>query len=184
MSMMTILLLIILMLLVFILAMMFTVLPKRQHAEIEKAVSALRREMAEYRGDSMRLMQAIRNEVEEAVQESLDREVADFMRGRGRSAVPSACSDTPVSPACEGKSDGLVKEGKTNVQGQGGTVRCSRQLSLFEQTGPVAPVSSAEKEKMDKKPDVSESEEMERIHVIIDDDIPDIDDIPDLEDIK
>ncbi|WP_287371824.1 hypothetical protein [Prosthecochloris sp.] len=181
MSMMTILLLIILMLLVFILAMMFTVLPRRQHAEIEKAVSALRREMAEYRGDSMRLMQAIRNEVEDAVQESLDREVADFMRSRGRSAVPPPCSEVPV---CEGKSAGSVKEGKKNAQGQGGTAKYSTQLSLFEQTGPVASVSSAEKEKVDKMPDEPESEEMERIQVIIDDDIPDIDDIPDLEDIK
>ena len=181
MSMMTYLLLIILMLLVFILAMMFTVLPRRQRAEIEKAISALRREMAEYRGDSMRLMQVIRNEVEDAVQESLDREMADYMRGRGRSAIPPSCSEVPV---CEGKTDGSFEEGKKNVQGKDGKAKYSTQLSLFEQTVPVEPVSSSEKEIMDKKPDEPESEEMERIQVIIDDDIPDIDDIPDLEDIK
>ena len=88
MSMTTVLLLIILILLVAVLVLMFTVWPARQRVEIEKAVSGLRREMAEHQGNSVRLIQTIRNDVEDAVQESLEREMGDFMRSGAHAPAP------------------------------------------------------------------------------------------------
>lgn len=186
MPMTTVLLLIVLVLLVANIVMMFTVWPRRQRAEIEKAVSALRREMAEHRGDSIRLMQAIRNEVEDAVQEVLEHEMADYFR-RGASGQTSFQRTAATS------ADSVSAEGGKTSQREGDTATpdkesAAQQMSLFQQQvearRPALSESSEEPEEQvgDKKQ--ADAEPMEKVQAVLHDDIPDIDDLPDMEDVK
>ncbi len=186
MSMMTVLLLIIIILLVAAIILMFTVWPRRQRAEIEKAVSALRREMAEHRGDSIRLMQAIRNEVEDAVQEVLEHEMTDYFR-RGASGQTSF-QRTAVTSA-----DSVSEEGRRMSQREGDTATpgkesAAQQMSLFQQQAEARrsalPESPEEPEEQVTDKKKADSEPMEKVQAVLHDDIPDIDDLPDMEDVK
>lgn len=181
MSMTIVLLLIILILLVVIVVLMFTVWPRRQRTGIEKAFSALRREMAEQRGDSIRLMQAIRNEVEDAVRETLDREMTTFVRSSGH---PQTSLQRPDAGAPESSLESTMEGLGANIGDTGDAFSYSEQLSLFEQPKPVSPTSSVRDEETGTEPQEPNTEEMEKIHIIIEDDIPDVDDMPDLDDTK
>ena len=184
MPMMTFLLLIILVLLIAVIIMMFTVWPRRQRAEMEKAVSALRREMAEHRGDSIRLMQAIRNEVEDTVKESLEHEMTDFF-GRG---VSKASFHRPVNTAAQqGSKEEIGNNLEENIAATVGPENSAEQMSLFQeqakskQQRPSETPEKLEPETVTKETNI---EPMERVQAVLHDDIPDIDDIPDLDDVK
>lgn len=186
MSMMTFLLLIIMILLAAVIILMFTVWPRRQRAEIEKAVSALRREMAEHRGDSIRLMQAIRNEVEDTVQEVLEHEMTDYFR-RGTPA------QTSFQRAATTSADTVSAEGERMTQREGDTVapakeNVAQQMSLFQQRveSKRPAFSESPEEHKEQVPDTkqADAEPMEKVQAVLHDDIPDIDDLPDIEDVK
>ena len=173
----TILLIIILVLLVAILVMMFAVIPARQRAEIEKAVSALRREMAEHRGDSIRLIQTVRNEVEDAVQESLEREMTSFQR-----FIIASAEAAPKEGAAGNSEENIAAATEAENQAQ--------QMSLFQQkagSGQQVPSEASEEPEPDEPEDdaeESEAEPMERVQADLHDDIPDVDDLPDIEECK
>ena len=194
MSMTTVLLLIILILLVAVLVLMFTVWPARQRAEIEKAVSGLRREMAEHQGNSVRLIQTIRNDVEDAVQESLEREMGDFMRSGAHAPAPlrrsvvmqsSAGQDEVSSGFSANASDTAVTAWAWVSLEEAEAQRQSRQLSLF-MSQPASPVSSASPHPVSEVSVpvsvVTSAEEMEKVHAVLHDDIPDMCDLPDIDD--
>ena len=171
MSITIVLLVVILLLLAVIIAMMVTGWPGRQRAEIEKTVSVLRREMAEHRGDSIRLMQSIRTEVEDAVQEALDREMT-FQR-------------SITVPAGPGSKEGAAGNSKENGAVSANTEKPVRQMSLFQQQAePRQPVSSETPEEPEPDAKEADAEPMEKVQAVLHDDIPDIEDIQDLEDIK
>lgn len=194
MSMTTVLLLIILILLFAVLVLMFTVWPARQRAEIEKAVSGLRREMAEHQGNSVRLIQTIRNDVEDAVQESLEREMGDFMRSGAHAPAPlrrsvvtqSSAGQDEVSSGFSANASDTPLSGRAGVSREAVEVqRQSLQLSLFMPQPPL-PASSASPHPV---PEVSvpvsvvtSAEEMEKVHAVLHDDIPDMGDLPDIDD--
>ncbi|MCG8342584.1 MAG: hypothetical protein MI684_07090 [Chlorobiales bacterium] len=184
MSMMTILLLIILIVLVVIVVLMFTVWPRRQSAEIEKAVSALRREMAEHRGDSIRLVQAIRNEVEDAVLETLQHEITDlFRRGAGQTSFQRPI-DASADPASKKRT---TENSAQRIEVSMSAEKPARQMSLFQEQTKSKQLASSETPE-ESKPDGdtkdADTEPMERVQAVLHDDIPDIDDLPDLEDSK
>ncbi|RNA65044.1 hypothetical protein CR163_007275 [Prosthecochloris sp. ZM_2] len=167
----TFLLVIILLLLIAIIVMIVTGWPGRERAGIEQAVSELRREMAEYRGDSIRLMQAIRTEVEDAVEESLARNMPPV---RQSPAVARRLADTKGRNGAEQHETRQARRQQVPAE----------QLALFADDGGGKESSKPVKQPSDDCPEGtgsgdSASEEMERIDVIIDD-IPDIDDIQDL----
>ncbi len=66
-----------------IIALMVTGWPGHGRAEIEKAAASLRRELVEQHAESIRVLHAIRIEVEDSVRESIERELADKVRTRG-----------------------------------------------------------------------------------------------------
>jgi len=185
MPMTTFLLLIILILLVAVIVLMFTIWPARQRAEIEKAVSGLRREMAEHQGNSVRLIQTIRNDVEDAVQESLEREMADFMRsGAGSQTSFQRPATTSVATCLSEGGRMSQREGDTATQDKESV---AQQLSLFQQQVDAARPALSEspvklKEQVADKKQVS-AEPMEEVQAVLHDDIPDMGDLPDIDDL-
>ena len=193
----TVLLVFVLLLLVAIVVMLVTGWPGRLRAELERTTSALRREMAEHRGDSMRLMQAIRAEVEDAVQETLDREMASYGRNRRGASFPP--QDQGVTSQASGQTHGAgVGSGAASASVSAaaaagtawvtsGPVEESRQLSLFtpspaEDETPLVPEPPAVPDAA--PPDPQENREgMTKVDAVLHDDSPDIDDIPDLDDL-
>jgi hypothetical protein len=100
--MMTIVLLfIILLLLAGIVTMMLTGWPGRERAEIERSGNALRREMAEHRGESIQLLHSIRIDLEETLREIIEREMAihTIKSGRYRGSGASRSSGRQSRPA-------------------------------------------------------------------------------------
>ncbi len=186
MSMMTVLLLIIMILLVAVIILMFTLWPRRQRAEIEKAVSALRREMAEHRGDSIRLMQAIRNEVEEAVQEVLEHELNDYFR-RGAPGRTSFRRPATTSSDAGSAKKGRMGPGESDTAPPDGK-SANQQMFLFQQPvepqPPPLPESPEEPKQQVADRKEADPEPMEKVHAVLHDDIPDIDDLPDIEDVR
>ncbi len=190
-----VLLVIILLLLVVIITMMVSGWPGRERMEIEKIGSISRREMAEYHGESIRLLQTIRTEVEDAIQESFDREMGTFVRDDGVAQVLPQRLDGSVAENNPKKR--TVKRGRANVgevvtasgdridESAANALLRARQISLFpEEAQPVTSVSYIGDEDMGKELEKHDIEAMEKIHVTIHDDIPDIDDIPDVDDVK
>ncbi len=186
MSLTAVLLVLVLLLLAAIVAMLITGGPLR--SELEKATSALRREMAEHRGDSMRLMQAIRAEVEDAVQETLDREMASYGRNRRGASFPP--QDQGVTSQASGQAHGAGAGigGAATAAGTAWAVSSdaeeTRQLSLFtpppaEDETPPAPELPAATPVPSQE---SGTEEMVKVDAVLHDDIPDMGDIPDLDD--
>ena len=190
MSLTAVLLVFVLLLLAAIVAMLITGWPGPLRSELEKATSALRREMAEHRGDSMRLMQAIRAEVEDAVQETLDREMASYGRNRRGASFPP--QGQGVTSQASGQAHGAgAGIGAVSAAAAAGTAWVAsedaeetRQLSLF--TPPPAedeilpapePPAAAP-----APPQESGTEEMVKVDAVLHDDIPDMGDIPDLDD--
>lgn len=178
----TVLLLIVLVLLVANIVMMFTVWPRRQRAEIEKAVSALRREMAEHRGDSIRLMQAIRNEVEDAVQESLEREMSDFFR-RGAGSQASFQRSAIAPPEAASK-EGVPGKSEENIAELTEAEKQAQQMSLFQEkaiSGQQVSAETPEEPESENDAEEPDAEPMERVQADLHDDIPDVSDIADLD---
>lgn len=162
--MMTIVLLvIILLLLAGIVAMMVTGWPGRERAEIEKTGNALRREMAEHRGESIQLLHSIRIDLEETLRETIERELAthNMKNGRYRGAGVSRSSGRPARPSQPNQgavaSSGELVEGTEYLMvhepgtGYGGeeAFMVPQQLLLFpdhsetaEETSPAGPDAS------------------------------------------
>ena len=188
MTLVIILLLIIVLLVAAIIAMMITGWPGRQQSDIERLGADLRREIAESRGDSIRLLQSIRSEVEDAVEETLNREIAFFARHSGigpqRSQTSGGDTQKRSAPAFTG---GLAAQPKGVAQSSGRAM----QLSLFaaetapdsKQAAPPPPVSVQKEPVPPLPPKPDEAEPMERVQAVIYDDIPDIGDIADLDDL-
>lgn len=197
------LLLLVLMLLGVIVFMMVTGWPGRHKAEIEKAISSLRRELAEQRVESLRFMQSIRTGIEDTVEETLEREMADLAR-RGRFPHVS------FNPRQEVKPDSLKASGEPEGAEQGSTSegtekKSEKQMSLFEiqakqalksfpkpvvtdegQEEPEQELPEASEPKPEPDPEAEprkkkEEGKYERVKAAFYDDIPDISDIADLD---
>jgi hypothetical protein len=173
---------IILLLLAVIVAMMVAGWPGRERAEIEKAGAVMRREMAEHHAESIRLLHAIRIEVEDSVKESIAREFADLGTRGGKGRGARGASRLPVKSRMVQPED---PDTASSMQGASDPEEFQedaaltevelRQLPLFpENSGtvpeqapaqPAAPVSP--------KPDTS-GPEPETIHMGYVDDIPDV----------
>jgi FtsZ-interacting cell division protein ZipA len=97
-----VLLAVIVLLLVAIIAMLVTGWPGKQKEEMERLGNGLRREMAEQRSDSLQLMKVIRIEIEEAVRESVEREIAAVLsKGRSRKAARKRAQEADAGSALE-----------------------------------------------------------------------------------
>jgi FtsZ-interacting cell division protein ZipA len=166
----TILLIVIVLLLAVIIVMLVTGWPGRQKEEIERLGNSLRREMAEQRSDNLQLMKAIRIVIEDAVRESVEREMAAAApKGRtkrGRSKASQVTDSTVATEAAEEEvSDDSSNESPLQAI----------QISLFpanNSTNPVVPVrkSPPVEKAAEKQPD----SEPETIHMGYVDDIPDV----------
>ena len=100
MNLLILLLSLVILLLLVIIAMLATGWPGRQREEIERLGNSLRREILEQRGDSLQLMKSIRIVVEDAVRESVDKEMAAAAprsRPRKNSRAKSAQTADPVA---------------------------------------------------------------------------------------
>lgn len=197
MSLVTLLLLVILLLLAAIVFMLVTGWPGAHRRDIEKAASSLRREMAEHRSDSMRLMQVIRTEVEDAVQESLDRELAALAGNRGMVSPPAQPSAITPRIAGQGSppagsgidsSSSVLTAAAAAGWAETEALRRSRQLSLFTsppESAETRPPEGPQPASVDTPPVQKESgtEGMVKVDAVLHDDIPDMGDIPDLDDL-
>jgi hypothetical protein len=181
MTLMVVMLSIILLLLALIVAMMVTGWPGRDRAEIEKAGNTLLREMAEHRAESIRLLHAIRNEVEDSVKESIERELAQLGtrggKGRGsrgavrlpaRPPIQAAVSDTPPAmPEPEDPDEVRETVMLTEVE--------LRQLPLFlENSGTVPEQAPAQPAATVSPKPATDYPQPETIHMGYVDDIPDV----------
>ncbi|RXK81586.1 hypothetical protein EST62_11565 [Chlorobaculum sp. 24CR] len=102
MTLVIILLTLIVLLLATIIAMLVTGWPGKQKEEMERLGNGLRREMAEQRSDSLQLMKVIRIEIEEAVRESVEREIAAVLsKGRSRKAARKRAQEADAGSALE-----------------------------------------------------------------------------------
>lgn len=174
MTVLLLLLSVIIVLLVVIVAMMVTGWPGRERAEIEKTGNALRREMAEHRADSIQLLHSIRIEVEDAVRESIEREMAAASprsgRSRRRRPVQDAVTDAPgqqaMMPVEEESDDGVIDA----------SVR-QRQLPLFPDIPVVATpaaVLAVEPVRVEPEPEPEPVRVEPVSHSFAFDDIPDV----------
>ncbi len=182
MTLVIVLLFVIVLLLAAIIAMMVTGWPGRHRSEIELLGADLRREIAESRGDSIRLLQSIRSEVEDAVEESLNREMASLIKhgGVGHPSMSDRRTDTG-NHASPPVSSNLA------VQNRGVMQRPGRpgQLSLFAAESPdetSSPVPVPQEPETGLAPK-SDDPPMEKVQAVIYDDIPDMGDIPDIDDL-
>jgi hypothetical protein len=140
-----ILLVIILLLLVAIVAMMVSGWPGRERAEIERVGNSLRREMAELRAESIRLLHAIRIEVEDSVKESIEREMAGYGsrggRSRGPKKTPKPVSEDSAAMSGMAGAPQLI-EAEPFDDATADTALAARQLLLFGE--PPVPVRQPE----------------------------------------
>ena len=184
MSITIILLVVILLLLAVIIVMMVTGWPGRERAEIERTGSELRREMAEQRAESIRLMQTIRNEVEDAIQESFNHQLSAYVSA-GR---PPRFSRHHPPAAEHGSEEETAGEAGKTIPSTPDPEKLKEQMSLFqEQVKPDLSVLPNGSEEAGKEPEETEAgetgdESMERVEAVLHDDIPDIEDIQDFED--
>ncbi len=121
-----VLLCIVILLLSAIIAMMVTGWPGRDRAGIDRATEALRREMAEHRSESIRLLHGIRIKVEDSVKESIEREMANYGsrggRSRSRKAPRAVDEEVQSSPFVDAAApDDPAPE----------SILAARQISLF-----------------------------------------------------
>ncbi|HED30678.1 MAG TPA: hypothetical protein ENN50_03105 [Prosthecochloris aestuarii] len=167
-----ILLVIILLLLCVVVALLVTGWPGWQRKELERLGANIRREMAEQRGDFLRILQNIRTDVEDAIGDAMSRE-GGYAGHRYRSAPPARVPDEPGPQNGTQTSERPVKR---NV-----VKRCeAEQLSLFSVSSP-APVPTVDKPRKQVVPKEDADVPMERVQAVIHDDIPDIGDIKDID---
>lgn len=168
MTLVTLLLAVIVLLLLVIIAMLLTGWPGRQREELERVGNSLRREMAEHRAESIRMMNAIRITVEDSIQESVEREMA-AARPRSRSRrAPAKAVPTVVPGSVDAAQDNDVAV-EESVQ----SVLEARQISIFDQ---MAAEMQASSESMPADMAVvPATSAASSAPVIGDDDLPDVD---------
>ena len=154
MSLVTMLLCVIVFLLLVIIAMLATGWPGKEREEIEQLGNSLRRQMAEQRGDNLQLMKSIRIIVEDAVKESVEKEMAAAPpRGRSRKSARAKAQET------ETVQEPVVAEEEPD-NGSQLTVLQAMQIPLFpEKTATDSPAPEPETIHMgfvDDIPEVSE----------------------------
>lgn len=98
-----VLLCIVILLLAVIIAMMATGWPKNERGELERIAGSIRREMAESRGESVRLLHAMRGDLEDSLREVIERQMESFSppasRSRGSSRRSTASGRSSKAPA-------------------------------------------------------------------------------------
>ncbi len=153
MSLVTMLLCVIVFLLLVIIAMLATGWPGKEREEIEQLGNSLRRQMAEQRGDNLQLMKSIRIIVEDAVKESVEKEMATVPpRGRSRKSARAKAQE-----AAETVTDVVVADEEPDNGAQLSVLQ-TMQIPLFpEKTATDSPAT-----------------ELETIHMGFVDDIPEV----------
>ena len=152
MSLVTMLLCVIVFLLLVIFVMLTTLWPRRLRDEMDRLGNGLRREIAEQRSDNLKIMKSLRIVVEDAVKESVEKEMAAAPpRGRSRKSARAKAQETETVP------DVVVAEEEQD-NGAQLTVLQTMQIPLFpEKTATDSPAT-----------------EPETIHMGFVDDIPEI----------
>ncbi|HHE31234.1 MAG TPA: hypothetical protein ENL07_00990 [Chlorobaculum parvum] len=168
MSAVIVLLVLIVLLLAVIIAMLATGWPGKQKEEMERLGNSLRREMAEQRSDSLQLMKAIRIEIEDAVRESVEREMAAAAAPRGRSRRGSRKKVQEVDSGAARDMGGAEETDNGSYE----SPLQAMQISLFSEK-PVTAESSKPLADVTEKP-VDLKPEAETIHMGYIDDIPDV----------
>ncbi|NTV03119.1 MAG: hypothetical protein HGB04_10150 [Chlorobiaceae bacterium] len=122
-----VLLCIVILLLAAIIGMMLTGWPGRERSGLDGA-EALRREMAEHRSESIRLLNTIRIKVEDSVKESIEREMANYgSRGRSRTTKGKAARDA----SAQGDTAQPPVEAAAFDEPAAESILAARQLPLF-----------------------------------------------------
>jgi FtsZ-interacting cell division protein ZipA len=166
MMLLTILLGVIVVLLLVIIAMLVTGWPGRQREEMERLANALRREMAEQRSDSLQLMKSLRIVVEDAVKESVEKELAAAApRGRSRKGSRAKAQDAGIIP------EPVATEEEPD-NGHNETPLQAMQIPLFPEKS-VTTQSLAANEASSENASSTQSEP-DTIHMGFVDDIPDV----------
>lgn len=159
MTVVIVLLAVIILLLAFIIAMLLTGWPGRQRDEMERIGNSLRREMAEQRSDNLQLMKAIRIVIEDAVRESVEKEMmAVAPRGRSRRN-----SRKKIQEAVDLGSESFIAGDEDADNGSYESPLQAMQISLFSEMPDASPDKTKEREL-----------EAETIHMGYVDDIPDV----------
>ena len=167
MTLVTISLAVIILLLGLIIFMMVTGWPGRQREEMERLGNGLRREMAEQRSDNLQLMKAIRIEIEDAVRESVEREMAAAVpRGRSRRGARKKTQEVDSCPVPDMGGAEEADNGSYESPLQ------AMQISLFSEKPTVAQTPSTVQAEPEKPADLQP--EAETIHMGYIDDIPDV----------
>lgn len=167
MNLLILLLSLIILLLLVIIAMLASGWPGRQREEIERLGNGLRREMAEQRSESLQLMKSLRIVVEDAVKESVEKELASSRprSGRSRKSASSKASDAATVQ------DAVAPEGEPD-NGCQLSVLQAMQISLFPDQAPTDPVVEPKLPAL-AEPAAEKAPEPETIHMGFVDDIPD-----------
>jgi hypothetical protein len=168
MNLLILLLSLVILLLLVIIAMLATGWPGRQREEIERLGNSLRREMAEQRSDNLQLMKAIRIVIEDAVKESVEREVASSRprSGRSRKAASSKAQDAATVREC------VAAEEEPDNGTQLSALQ-AMQISLFPDKTPTADMVETS-QTVSAEPSAEKTPEPETIHMGFVDDIPEI----------
>jgi hypothetical protein len=168
MTVVIVLLAFIILLLALIIAMLVTGWPGRQREEMERIGNSLRREMAEQRSDNLQLMKAIRIVIEDAVRDSVEKEmVAAAPRGRSRRN-----SRKKVQEAVDLSSESFIVGDEDADNGSYESPLQAMQISLFSET--PAPAQSAAVTEASPDKINGREPEAETIHMGYVDDIPDV----------
>jgi hypothetical protein len=165
---------VILFLLLVIVCILVTGWPGRERVQIERAAGALRREIAEHRADSIQLLLSIRMEVEDAVRESIVREMAGYAAmgaGRSRSSrnaakVPKAATGEVEVQAVREAPPAKLDESAASEEGRQSDLE-ARQISLF-------PGFLPEGEAMAMAWEPAQGTAASRSGVVVGDDLPDV----------
>lgn len=165
MTLVIVLLVVIVLLLAVIIAILVTGWPGRQREEIDRLGNSLRREMAEQRSESLQLMKSLRIVVEDAVKESVEKEMASSRprSGRARKSASSKASDAATVQ------EAVVSEGEPD-NGCQLSVLQAMQISLFPESPAASVAQPASGEALAEK-----AAEPETIHMGFVDDIPEVD---------
>ncbi len=167
MTLVIVLMIVIILLLGVIIAMLVTGWPGHQREEVEQIGNNLRREMSELRSDSLQLMKAIRIEIEDAVRESVEREMAAAApRGRSRRTSRKKVQEVdsgsvPNSAAAEEADNGSYESPLQTMQ-----------ISLFSEK-PTAAEPPKTVAAVPEKP-VAPQPKAETIYMGYIDDLPDV----------
>jgi hypothetical protein len=106
MNLLILLMAVVILLLIVIISLLVTRWPGKQREEIERLGNGLRREMAEQRSESLQLMKSLRIVVEDAVKESVEKELASApprsrsrkgTRKKGQEVEPGSTQETTTA---------------------------------------------------------------------------------------